>query len=126
MTHTDTEIQPMSGVAIRSLGPEDETAVAALAELDSAAPPRGRLLGAEIEGRLVAAVAIETGEAVADPFSRSGELRALLELRAAQLRGRAAPRTRLAWLRRQRTPGALPSSPPGAGGRLLSLPIRPY
>jgi hypothetical protein len=125
MTHPSTDI-PAFGVTIRRLGAADDPVVRRLAQLDSADAPQGALLGAEIEGRLVAAVGIETGEAVADPFSRTGELKALLELRAAQMRRReGGSRSRFGRLRRH-TPGALPSSPPGAGGKLLSLPIRPY
>jgi hypothetical protein len=123
---TQTHTQKSSGVTIRGLGPRDAAEVLRLAQLDSAAPPSGRLLGAEVEGRLVAAVSIDSGHTIADPFGRTAELRALLELRASQLRRRERSQRRVAWLRRGRTRGALPSSPPGAGGRLLSLPVRPY
>src|SRR5215211_6476806 len=93
------------GVRIRRLGGGDLPAVERLAQLDSRRPPQGALLGAEIEGRLLAATSLATGETVADPFSRSAELRALLELRASQLRRRARrPKGRL----------ALAGSPPGA------------
>jgi len=68
------------------------------------------------------AIAIAGGEVLADPFSRTAELRSLLELRAAQLRRRDEVRSRRGRARRQRAVAALPSSPPGAGGRLLQLP----
>ena len=117
--------QPMAGVTIRRLGADDRREVERLAQLDSATPPRGELLGAEVEGRLVAAVSIESGDSVADPFSRTRELRALIELRAGQLRRREPVTPRFARFRRRHARAALPSSPPGAGGRLLSLPSRP-
>ena len=52
------------------------------------------MLGVEVEGRLLAAISIETGEVIADPFSRTSELRALLKLRAAQLEQPARPAPR--------------------------------
>jgi hypothetical protein len=110
MTHT-IEIQKMSGVTIRRLGATDTPAVTRLAQLDSANVPDGDLLGAEIEGTLVAVAPIQGGKTLADPFSRTSELRALLELRAAQLRGRKSQRPRLAGL--------------FAGRLLSSQPLRP-
>jgi hypothetical protein len=77
-----------SNLTLRHLDVSDTAAVERLAGLDTRNVPETPLLGAEVEGRLLAAVSIETGEAVADPFSRTAELRALLELRAAQLRER--------------------------------------
>jgi hypothetical protein len=41
---------------------------------------------AEVDGRLRAAVSIEGGCAIADPFHRGSELVELLRVRAAQLR----------------------------------------
>jgi hypothetical protein len=58
---------------------------------------------------------------LADPFSRTGELRTLLELRRAQLRRRSRPRRLPALRLRGRPRAALAASPPGAGGRLLQL-----
>ncbi len=70
------------------LDPADREAVARLADLDTRPTPEGRILGAEIDDRLLAAVAIDGGALIADPFERTTELRAMLELRARQLRGR--------------------------------------
>jgi hypothetical protein len=112
--HTD-------GVTIRRLGNGDLRALRRLAQLDSHPSLEGPVLGAEIEGRLLAAISLTTGDSVADPFSRTGELRALLELRAAQLRRRSGRRRRRA--RDPIRPGAraaLPSSPPGAPGWLIA------
>jgi hypothetical protein len=123
-----TEVQKMTGVTIRRLTEGDTPAVLRLVQLDSADVPEGELLGAEIEGLLVAIVPIAGGRTVSDPFSRTGELRALLELRAAQLRGRTSRKPRFGGLfARRREQLARPSAPtpPGAGGGLLSQPIRP-
>jgi hypothetical protein len=49
-----------------------------LAALDSARPPTGDVLVAEVGGELWAAVEVETGAAIADPFRPSGDLVTLL------------------------------------------------
>jgi hypothetical protein len=64
----------------------DREALDRLAGLDSADRPRGEVLGAELDGRLIAAISVSTGAVVADPFTRTDEARAQLELRASQLR----------------------------------------
>jgi hypothetical protein len=122
---TKTTNETFAGVTIRRLGQADFAAVRNLAELDSAPDLTGELLGAEVEGHLLAAISLADGSTVADPFSHSGELRDLLELRAAQLRYREGTRVRFRKARK-RSRAALAGSPPGAGGRLISLPIRPY
>jgi len=125
----ESEMQRMAGVTIRRLGAADLPAVVRLVQLDSAEVPKGELLGAEVEGKLVAVAPIEGGRTVADPFSRTSELRALLELRVAQLHGRQPERRRLGGLfARRRSRPAIPSAPtpPGAGGRLVGQPLRPY
>lgn len=55
-----------------------------LAELDSASPPTGDVLVAEVGGELWAAVEVETGAAIADPFRPSGDLVTLLRHHARQ------------------------------------------
>jgi hypothetical protein len=114
---------PPASITIRRLAEEERGRVQWLAQLDSARVPDGLLLGAEIEGRLLAAISLDTGEVVADPFSRTAEVRALLELRAAQVPRREAParHRRGLGLRAQPSRAALAASPPGAGGRLLTL-----
>jgi hypothetical protein len=77
-----------NSLTIRRLGESDADLVARLAELDTGVVPAAPLLGAEVEGRLLAAISLRDGEAVADPFSRTAELRSMLELRASQLRAR--------------------------------------
>jgi hypothetical protein len=120
--HPDTSAH-RSEIAIRTLSVEDAGAVERLAQLDSAEVPAGHLLGAVVDGRLVAAASIDTGNSIADPFVPSDELRVLLAKRVSQLRGRGRGRRGLRRLVRRpaRSPGALGTSPPGAGGRLLTL-----
>jgi len=110
------------GIRIRYLTAADAQAVERLAQLDSAGVPDGKLLGAEIEGRLLAVTSLEDGTTIADPFSRAGELRDLLELRAAQLRHRGPARSRFGI--RRGTAARLAPSPSNPRSKLLTL--RPY
>ncbi|HWV88126.1 MAG TPA: hypothetical protein VNZ62_21955 [Capillimicrobium sp.] len=93
--------QPPTDVTIRYAFPADADAVAALAAVDSQAPPEGELLVAEVGGELWAAVSLTTGQAIADPFRPSADVVALLQARARQLRAadevdvRRAPAARL-------------------------------
>jgi hypothetical protein len=74
--------------------------LARLAALDSAPPLRGQALVADRNGRLLAAVSLDDGRAVADPFERTAEAVELLRLRARQVAtGHAAPRRRSLRLR---------------------------
>jgi hypothetical protein len=113
-----------AAVTIRRLtdSEADRTALRRLAQLDSGTELDGQVLVAEVEGTILAAIAVAEGDMLADPFSRTDELRSLLELRAGQLRRRERVRRRRGLQRRERATAALPSSPPGAGGRLLQLP----
>lgn len=86
-------------LTIRYAVPADADAVAAL---DSQPVPAGDLLVAEVEGELWAAVSLQTGRAIADPFRPSADAVALLRARARQLAaaaeqaaGRRAPVARL-------------------------------
>ena len=83
---TPTEI-PTAGVTIRRLGAADAADVAQLAQLDSTRAPSGALLGADLNGSLVAAISIATGEVIADPFRRTAEIADVLRLRATQIDG---------------------------------------
>ena len=74
-------------IEIRMLGLEDGAALWRLAEVDSAPTPADPVLGGIVGGRLVAAQSLATGEAVADPFRHTAEIRSLLAERAGQLRG---------------------------------------
>jgi hypothetical protein len=114
---TPTSLQ--QSITIRRLRERDELAVSRLAELDSAAVPAGRLLGAEIDGVLLAAISVETEALIADPFRRTIEATDLLRARVQQLRHPRIRRRLRAGRRGSRA--ALAGSPPGAGGRLLDL-----
>ena len=91
--------EPADAVAIREASVADAAALDALASLDSSRTPRGRVLVAEIDGELVAALPLDGDRAIADPFRRTAEAVALLEARAAQLRSRRGARHRLPVLR---------------------------
>ncbi len=72
-------------VTIRPARHADDSAVARLAELDAARVPRGMTLVAEVDGEIVAAYGVETGQRIGDPFRRTAELLDLLALRAQRL-----------------------------------------
>ena len=84
-------------ISIRPFVTSDAVAVQAVAERDSRTVPAGGLLVAEVGGRMRAALSLDTGEVVADPFAPSTEVVHLLRTRARQLNGRRrrrAPRPR--------------------------------
>ena len=102
-------ITAANSVLIRAARGSDGAALERLAALDSAEIPAGSLLVAESDGRVVAAIASSSGEAIADPFLPTADVIALLELRATgssarqgrrglgeRLGLRLAPRTRMA------------------------------
>jgi hypothetical protein len=74
-------------VTIRYARSDEAAALAQLAELDSSHAPHGVVIVAEVAGDLWAAVSLDDGHAIADPFRPSGELAFLLLQRARQLRG---------------------------------------
>jgi hypothetical protein len=78
---------PVTRLTLRYASAADADRLQALAELDSAAPLSGPSLVAEIDGRLRAALPLNGGEPIADPFHRGAELIELLRMRAAQLCG---------------------------------------
>lgn len=103
MYHTSTQHRTQDdtqeSITIRLAREHDGPALARLAERDSARVPAGELLVALVGERMRAAVAIHSGETIADPFHPSEELRRLLIARSAQLRGASGrgrrPRLRL-------------------------------
>lgn len=93
--------QPVGAVEMRrATGAADQRAVRRLAQLDEMTPPQGDVLLAELDGRLVAALPLEGGPAVADPFTPTQEIVELLVLRAASLGGETQGRLRARRLRR--------------------------
>ena len=85
----------MENITIRLATAADRVAVRRLAALDSAFPPTGEVLLAQADDELWAAVSIDTGHAVADPFRPSAELVELLRLRAARLSGESVAQPRV-------------------------------
>jgi len=83
-------------LTLRYAVPADTEALDRLAQLDSAHPPRGVVLVAEVGGEIRAAVSLDDPRvAIADPFQPTGELVALLEERTRQLRRSKRDRRRL-------------------------------
>jgi hypothetical protein len=68
---------------IRTARDEDEPALRRLAFLDSTEPLSGRILIGEIDQVPAAAISLDEGRIVADPFQRSDALRVHLRMRAA-------------------------------------------
>ena len=75
-------------VTLRLATAEDAGRVRILAQLDSSPAPSGAVLIAEIDGRLLAALPLDGGAPIADPFRRSAGVVQLLRMRAAQIGGR--------------------------------------
>ena len=84
----------MQNFRVRRSTPGDEAALARLAGLDSARPPRGPALIAESDSRVLAALPLGSGRPIADPFQPTAELVALLELRRAQIESAERSRER--------------------------------
>ena len=88
-----------STLTIRRASDNDGVALHELAQLDSSRAPRGDVLVAEVGSELWAAVEVESGAAVADPFRPSADLVELLRFRADAMRGdRRVERRRLGGL----------------------------
>jgi hypothetical protein len=81
----DSGGSPVTRVTLRYAAAGDGPRLRRLAELDSAPVPKGALLVAEVDGRLRAALALDGGTVIADPFHRGAELIELLRLRARHL-----------------------------------------
>jgi hypothetical protein len=74
-----------ANISIRSARPDDYSALWNLAALDDRALPRAPFLLAEMDDDVVAAISVKTGATIADPFRRTAEATALLQLRVSQL-----------------------------------------
>jgi hypothetical protein len=87
-------------IIIRRSTDEDRLAIVELAALDSRRVPQAEALLAFIGTELRAALPLDGGEAIADPFHHTAELVDLLRVRATQaLQRRDRPTGRLAALR---------------------------
>jgi hypothetical protein len=78
-------------ITIRHSTDADRVAVADLVELDGRPAPVGETLLAEVRGKLWAAVGVDDGAAVADPFLPTADVLWLLQIRAEQERAARAP-----------------------------------
>jgi hypothetical protein len=91
--------EPRMNLTIRRATSADDFAVRRLASLDSSSPPTGDVLLAEMGDELWAALSVDTGAAIADPFRPSRDLVDLLRFRAESAdgieRGRHRARARL-------------------------------
>jgi hypothetical protein len=76
---------PAGEIVIRRADVGDNGVVARLAEVDGKRLPAGAFLLAEVEGEPYAALSLEDGVAVADPFLPTAALVSLLAVRAEQL-----------------------------------------
>jgi hypothetical protein len=95
MRHTnDTHDRQLTAVTVRLAGPADRSAVERLAVLDSASVPAGDVLLAEVDHEVQAALPVNGGEAIADPFRPTVGLVALLRERAHQISGPAHEHSR--------------------------------
>ena len=120
-----TETQINTAMTIRRVDRTDADAaqLAELAERDTRQVPGGPVLGAEVDGRLVAAISLTTGELIADPFRPTSELQALLRLRASQLRPARRRQRGARLIGRGRHRPAVGGSPVG---QIISLPRRAH
>lgn len=84
MSGSAPSLPSMDALVIRPAYPDDATPLERLARLDSQRPlGRGAALVAERDGRILAALSVADGRAIADPFAPTADLVALLRLRAA-------------------------------------------
>jgi hypothetical protein len=88
---------PSESLTIRMAVPADAEALGRLAELDSAAPPPMPMLVVEVGGELRAALPLNGGPAIADPFRGTAELVVMLVERARQLEAPAPRRAARRW-----------------------------
>src|SRR3954470_3722477 len=75
-----------AGLPTRGPPPADAVPIARLAQLDESRPPRGVVLLAEVGQALWAAISLDDGHLVADPFRLSGEVAFDLAQRARKLK----------------------------------------
>ena len=76
----------ISANSIRYATGQDQDALRNLAELDSQKPLDGRVLVAQHDGTPAAALSLDDGRVIADPFQRTDYLVAHLRMRAGAIR----------------------------------------
>jgi hypothetical protein len=80
---------PANQYVIRLAGDADEAQLARIAQLDSTDPLEHPILLGEIDGRPAAAIDLDTGRTIADPFVRTAHLLAHLRMRAGAMDAQA-------------------------------------
>ena len=85
----------MSTISIRPSRPDDDVALLRLAFLDSQDPLEGEALIAFVDDQPAAALSLDDGRVIADPFRRTADLVALLRIRAERLERREGERVRV-------------------------------
>ena len=84
---------PMNTLALRVADADEAPVVRRLAALDDSPPLDGEVLLALVDGEAVAAVSLDDGRVVANPFLPTADTVTLLSLRASQLtRSSGSPR----------------------------------
>jgi hypothetical protein len=73
-------------IALRLCRVDDQEALERLAQLEGRRLPAGSFVVADLAGTIVAALPLDGGAILADPFRPTARILALLELRAQQLR----------------------------------------
>ena len=84
MSHKLTTMSTES-ILVRRARPEDARSLRRLAALDSRPAPRGEALLAEAGGEIVAALPLDRGPVLADPFRPTADLVEMLQIRAGRL-----------------------------------------
>ena len=93
-----TSLDPAETLTIRMAVSADAEALGRLAQLDSAPPPGPvPMLVAEVGGELRAALPLDGGPAIADPFEWTAEVVAMLVARTRQLEAAAPRRAARRW-----------------------------
>ncbi len=90
------ETETPAAIELRLARPDEAHLTRRLAALDDARPLEGQILLALSDGVAVAALSLDDGRVVADPFVCTGGVVALLRLRTELITGVHAPRRR--WL----------------------------
>jgi hypothetical protein len=88
------ELGEDDGLTVRAAAQRDSEAVRLLAALEGVEMPAGPVLVAQVGDDVIAALPLDGGRALADPFRPTKHLVAVLELRARQLRSENKPEHR--------------------------------
>ena len=95
-SRSDTTSSP-NALALRLAGSGDARELKILAELDEAPELSGETLLAVIDGEPVAALSLDDGRVISNPFVATSDAVSLLRIRAKHVVGHAVRRPRRAW-----------------------------